>query len=226
MPLLLHIRTEGVNILSNNLLSLSIFFIFDVSKNMKLFKLNHMKTRINISFLILLAVPVIFFTSCNKVKELTAQDVSMNIPRQHFTYTGTLLKTNEVILYSGIIRINLDSICNHYGFSSGIIQNTYFTTLSVTIEQPPDSTFNWLASMRATVSDTPGFLQENEIGSVTNSNPLAQTVFVTLNNVNIRPYLSSPSFYVRVYGVLNGPLPAVTVGMFLDGSIQLRIEPI
>ena len=188
--------------------------------------MNHMKTRVYVSLMVLLAMPLILFTSCNKVKELTAVDVSMKIPTQHFTYTGTGLKTNEVILYSGIIRINLDSVCNYYGFPSGIIQNTYFTYLAVTIESPPDSTFNWLSSMRATVADNPAFTTENEVGSVTNSNPLAKTVVVTLNNVNIRPYLSSPSFYVRVYGVLNGPLPAVTVGMFLNGNVQFRVEPI
>ena len=191
-----------------------------------LIKLNHMKTRIYFSLIMLFAVPLILLTSCNKVKELTAVDVSMKIPTQHFTYSGTGLKTNEVILYSGIIRINLDSIINSYGFSSAIIQNTYLTYLAVTIEQPADSTFNWLSSMRATVSDNAGFTPENEVGSVTNTNPQAKTVVVALNNLNIRPYLSNPSFYIRIYGVLNGPLPAATIGMFLNGTIQIRVEPI
>lgn len=193
---------------------------------MKLIKMRDMKTRLYISVTIMFAMSLILFTSCNKVKELTAVDVSMKIPTQHFTYSGTGLKTNEVILYSGIIRINLDSVCNYYGFSSGVIQNTYFTYLAVTIESPPDSTFNWLSSMRATVSNDASFTTENQVGSVTNTNPLAKTVVVTLNNVNIRPYLSTPSFYVRVYGVLNGPLPAATVGMYLNGNVQFRVEPI
>jgi len=193
---------------------------------MKLIKMNHMKTRLIFSLMMVFAVPLILFTSCNKLKELTAVDVSMKIPTQHFTYTGTGLKTNEVILYSGIIRINLDSLINSYGFSSAVIQNTYITYLSVTIEQPPDATFNWLSSMRATVSTNAGFTPENEVGSVTNTNPQTKTVVVTMNNVNIRPYLSNPSFYIRIYGVLNGPLPAATVGMYLNGNVQLRVEPI
>ncbi len=188
--------------------------------------MNHMKTRLIFSLMMVFAVPLILFTSCNKLKELTAVDVSMKIPTQHFTYTGTGLKTNEVILYSGIIRINLDSLINSYGFSSAVIQNTYITYLSVTIEQPPDATFNWLSSMRATVSTNAGFTPENEVGSVTNTNPQTKTVVVTMNNVNIRPYLSNPSFYIRIYGVLNGPLPAATVGMYLNGNVQLRVEPI
>ncbi len=186
-----------------------------------------MKTRIYIFLLIILAIPLIYLTSCKQAKDLVAFDVTMKLPRQHFTYTGTSLKTSgEVVLYSGLIHVNLDSLLNANGFSSGVIQNTYFTYLAVSIEQPPDSTFHWLNSMRATVSDNANFQPENEVGNVTNTNPAAKTVVVTLNNVNIRPYLSQPSFYVRVYGSLNGPLPAITFGMFLDGSIQLRVEPI
>ena len=186
-----------------------------------------MKTRIYILLFILLAMPLLYLSSCKQAKDLVAFDVNMKLPRQHFSYTGTSLKTsNEVVLYSGLIHINLDSVLNANGFSSGIIQNTYFTYLAVTIEQPPDSTFHWLNSMRATVSANSNFQPENEVGNVTNTDPNAKTVIVTLNNVNIRPYLTQPSFYVRVYGSLNGPLPAVTVGMFLDGSVQFRVEPL
>jgi hypothetical protein len=186
-----------------------------------------MKTRIYIFLFILLTIPFLYLSSCKEAKNLAAFDVSMKMPRQHFTYTGTSLKTtNEVVLYSGIVHINLDSVLNANGFNSGIIQNTYFTYLAVTIEQPPDSTFHWLNTMRATVSSNQNFQPENEIGSVTNIDPNAKTVVVTLNNVNIRPYLTAPSFYVKVYGSLNGPLPAVTVGMFLDGTVQFRVEPL
>jgi len=187
-----------------------------------------MKTRIGIFLMILLAVPaVLLFNSCSKAKELTAVDVSMKIPTTHFTYsTGGIKSSGEVILYSGMVKINLDSILNYYGFSSGIISNTYFTYLAVTIEQPPTATFGWLSSMRATVSDNQNFQPENQVGSVTNSDTTARTVVAVLNNVNIRPYLSKPGFYIRVYGVLRGPLPSATVGMFLDGTVQFRVEPL
>ena len=185
-----------------------------------------MKTRIFISLLILIAVPLVYLTSCNKVKELTSVNVTMKMPRQHFTYSETKLKTGEVILYSGMVTVNLDSILNANGLPSGIIQTTTFTSLSVTINVPADSTFHWLSSMRAVISANQNFDPQNGIGNVTNTDPNAKTVFVTLNNLNIRPYLSQPSFYIRLYAVLNGPLPAVTVGMFLDGTVQLLIAPV
>jgi len=186
-----------------------------------------MKTRIYILLFIFPAISLLYLSSCQEAKNLAAFDVSMKLPRQHFTYAPTSLKTtNEVILYSGVVHINLDSVLNANGFSSGIIQNTYFTYLAVTIEQPPDSTFHWLNSMRATVADNQNFQPENQIGSVTNTDANAKTVIVTLNNVNIRPYLTQPGFYVRVYGSLNGPVPAITFGMYLDGSVQFRVEPL
>jgi len=185
-----------------------------------------MKTRILLSFLILLAIPAVYFTSCSKAKDLASVDVTMKLPRQHFTVKGTNLKTSEIVLYSGSVNINLDSLLNFYGLSSGFIQTTSFSNLSVTIEQPPDSTFHWLQSMRATISSNAQFNPEYEVGSVTNNDPTARTVVITTNNVNIRPYLTSSGFYFRLYAVLNGPLPAVTLGMFLDGTVQLTIAPL
>ena len=184
-----------------------------------------MKTRIYISLMILLAVPMIYFTSCNKIKSLVAFDVTMQMPTQHFTYSGTLLKSTEVVLYAGSVNVNLDSILRAYGFSSGTIQTTTFTTLTITMESPPDSSFHWLSSARATIANN-STATEYQIGSVTNTDPTSKTLNVTLNNLNIRQYLSQSSFYLRVYGVLNGPLPAATVGMFLNGTIKMHVSPL
>ena len=153
-------------------------------------------------------------------------NITLKLPRTHFTYTEPALKSGEVVLYSGLITINLDSVLNAYGFSSGVIQNTYFTNLVVTIEQPPTATLGWLSSMAVTVSDNQTFQPETQIGNVTNTDPNANSVVVTMNNLNIRPYLTKPSFYFRLYGVISGQLPAATVGMFFDGSIQFRVEPL
>ena len=185
-----------------------------------------MKTRSYISILILVAMPLLYFTSCNKIKSLTSFDVTVQMPREHFTYTGPELKAGEIILYSGKVTVNLDSILSANGFSSGSIQTTTITNLTITMESPPDSTFRWLGSARATVADNENFSPETQVASVTNSDPKAKTLNVTVNNVDIRPLLSNPGFWLRVYGVINGPLPALTVGMYIDGSIKLHVSPL
>lgn len=172
-----------------------------------------------------LASAMVCYTSCTKTNDLTAVDVTLKLPRTYFTYTSSELKSAEVILYTGMISLNLDSILNVYGFSAGLIQNTYFTNLTVSIVQPPSATLGWLSSMRATVSDDQTFQAEKQIGSLTNTDPNATSVIVTMNNLNFRPYLTKPGFYLRLYGVPSGQPPAKTLSMFFDGSIQFRVNP-
>ncbi len=170
--------------------------------------------------------PVLFFSSCSKIKELSSFDVSYKIPRQTFTYTPTVYKSGEQLLYSGFITANLDSILSANGLSSGVVGTTTFTKCSITIEQPDSVTFGWLQSARGEISQNADFTPAQEVGYVTNSDPLAKTVHLTLNNTNIRPYLGSRTFYFRIFGVLNGPVPSQWVQMYLDGSLQMHLVPL
>jgi hypothetical protein len=185
-----------------------------------------MKTRILITILTIAVFPVLFFSSCSKLKDLTAIDVSYKIPRQTFIYTPTTLKSGEQLLYSGFITANLDSILSANGLSSGVVGNTIFTKCSITIVQPDSVTFGWLQSARGEISQNAGFIPFQEVGTVTNTDPLAKTVNLTLNNTNIRPYLGAKTFYFRIFGILNGPVPAEWVQMYVDGTLQMHLEPL
>jgi len=185
-----------------------------------------MKTRILLTMLSVIIFPILFFSSCSKLKDLTAIDVSYKIPRQTFTYTPTTFKSGEQLLYSGQIEANLDSILNSYGFSSGVVGNTEFTQCSITIDQPDSVSFSWLQSARGEISLNAGFNPAQEVGTVTVTDPTAKTVNLTTNNTNIRPYLGSRTFYFRVFGTLNGPLPTAWVQMYLEGTLKLHLEPL
>jgi len=185
-----------------------------------------MKMRILFAILSIAVLPVLFLSSCSKLKDLTAIDVSYKIPRQTFTYTPTSFKSGEQLLYSGFITANLDSILSANGLSSGVVGNTMFTKCSITIAQPDTVTFGWLQSARGEISDNAGFTPAQEVGHVTNTDPLAKTVNLTLNNTNIRPYLGAKTFYFRIFGILNGPVPADWVQMYMDGTLQMHLEPL
>ena len=73
-----------------------------------------------------LASAMVCYTSCTKTNDLTAVDVTLKLPRTYFTYTSSELKSAEVILYTGMISLNLDSILNVYGFSAGLIPEHIF----------------------------------------------------------------------------------------------------
>ena len=185
-----------------------------------------MKTLKNIATFILLGISLINLSSCEKVKDLAASDVTLNLPQQHFTFSGSSMKSgDEVVLYSNFVEVNLDSILNAEGISSGSLTATTFTTLSITMEQPVDSTFHWMSSMRAVVSDNENFSPEHEVGNAVNNDPLSKTLTVTLNNTNITQYLTQPSFWLRLYCTPTGPMPSYSIGMFMDGSVKLRITP-
>lgn len=179
----------------------------------------------NIFTFITLAV-LFMLPSCSKFQDLAAFDVSYTIPRTSFTYVPTTVKSEEQLLFSGAVTANLDSIMNANGVSSGIVGETKFTKLTITIAEPEDVTFNWLISARGEISQSADFLSVQEIGYVTNNDPLAKSVVLTLNNVNIRPYLGARLFYVRIYGVVNLPIPSDWIKMYIEGKMVMHIEPL
>ncbi|MEI7663110.1 MAG: hypothetical protein WCK34_12960 [Bacteroidota bacterium] len=185
-----------------------------------------MKTRMLILVFAIAVVPVLFLLSCSKAKDAVAFDYTYKIPRTTFIYTPGIFKSGEQLIYSGTIRANLDSILNANGFSSGVVGTTTFSKCSITLEQPDTLTFSWLGSARGVISATADFNPEQEVGTVTNTDPLAKTVVLTTNNGNIRPYLGSRNFYFRLYGVLNKPLPVAWAQMYLEGQLVMHLQPL
>ncbi|MEI7501082.1 MAG: hypothetical protein WCK84_11630 [Bacteroidota bacterium] len=181
-----------------------------------------MKTRMMLTMLTIAIFPVIFFSSCSK---LLSFNVSYKIPRQTFDYKPTNYKSGEQLLYYGYISANLDSILNANGLSSGVVGNTTVTQCSITIDKPDSVTFGWLQYARGVISQNAESAGE-QVGDVTVTDATAKTVNLTLNNTNIRPYLGSKTFYFRIFGVLNGAVPVTWVQMYIDGTLQMRLEPL
>ena len=176
--------------------------------------------------IVALLIPIFHFSSCNKVKQITAFDILYTLPTTSFIYTPTAMKSGEELLYSGAIEANLDSILTANGFSPGVVGNSQFVQCTITILEPSDETFGWLHSARGEISENAGFSPAQEVGSVMNTDPNAKTVVLVLNNTNIRPYLGSTFFYFRIYGVLNGPVPSEWVEMGIDGKLRMHLEPL
>jgi len=186
-----------------------------------------MKTRTFIAISIAALMPLFFFSTCNSIKELVAFDVIYTLPPTTFTYIPSAMKGGgEELLFSGAIEANLDSILNANGFSAGVVGNTQFIECTVSIAQPSALTFGWLGSARGEISDNPEFSLASEIGSVVNNDPNATSVVLLVNNTNIRPYLGAQFFYFRVFGVLNGPLPAEFVDLVVEGKLLMHLEPL
>ncbi len=175
---------------------------------------------------ILVAPSLLYFYSCNKIKELAVIDVTYKLPKISFHYVPVLLKTGEVELYSGSIKINLDSLLNHYGLSAGTLESVAFSNFSITITAPSNANFDWLTSANALVSQNSSFQPNSIIATVENPGSGNKTVVLTTNNTNIVPYLNSTQFYLKVTATTTGTIPYEWIDMYLNSTLQLVIQPI
>lgn len=186
-----------------------------------------MKTRLSLITSMAILFPVLYFSSCNNIKELAAFDVIYTLPPTSFTYVPSAFKGGgEELLFSDAIEANLDSILEANGFSTGVVGNTQFIECTVSIAQPSELTFGWLQSARGEISSNADFSPAYEIGSVVNNDPNATTVVLLVNNTNIRPFLGSKFFYFRVFGVLSGPVPSEFVELVVEGKLLMHLEPL
>jgi hypothetical protein len=183
-----------------------------------------MKTKILALIILVGMTPFIFLSSCSKIKELTKVDITYSLPRTNFTYTPVTLKSDEVILYSDFVRINVDSLLRANGISSGSIENPQFAQFSITIKSPLEANFAWLQVARAVVSSNSGFTAPVQIGSANNAGGTGKTVNLTVNSSNI-PF-GSNGFYLRIYATLTGAVPYQYLQMYFDGELKLTLAPL
>ncbi len=185
-----------------------------------------MKTMKIFSLSLVAAMMVFFFPSCKEVKDAASINISYNLPKISFIYYKPQLKATEVLLYAGMVRINLDSALNANGLSSGVVGSTYLTIFTLTIDDPPSANFNWLQSARTQFAQDAGFTTAVDVASAVNSDPNSKVLTMTTNNVNIRSYLGNTSFYMRVYATMNGPLPYDWIGLYITSQLKMTLQPL
>ncbi|TSA28854.1 MAG: hypothetical protein D4R67_03100 [Bacteroidetes bacterium] len=186
-----------------------------------------MRTIVNRFLIAGILATLMIHSSCDRIKTLAAFDVIYTLPTTTYTYTPANLKGGgEELLFSGAIEANLDSILAANGFDAGVVGNTQFIECTISIVQPSAMTFGWLQSARGEISGNSDFTPASEVGSVYNDDPAATTVVLMVNSLNIRPYLGAHFFYFRVFGVLNGPLPAEWVELAINGKLLMHLQPL
>ena len=183
------------------------------------------KTKALLALLAFAAIIMVSDNSCSTVKKYAAFDVTYNLPKASFKYPSGILKSGEVILYSGQNNINLDSLLMAHDIPSGWIASASFSQFSITITAPPEANFGWLQSARAIASSDAGFNPNVELGNVANNDSTAKTVNLTLNNLELQPYIHKTIFYYEVLGTLRYT-PSFQITMDLISQLKLHIEPL
>jgi hypothetical protein len=173
-----------------------------------------------------LAFSAIGFHSCSKAKDLTAFDVTCNLPKIYLNYPPRGNPRSEVTLYTGKVKIPLDSLLTANHIPSGVIASAYLSRLAMVITNPPEATFNWLTAIRIIGSADSTFQQVTQIGSATGIDPGARTIEMTLDKVDLKPIIRTDTYFLRVLATLSGQVPASTVSMYIDSQVKLHIEPL
>ncbi len=196
-----------------------------------------MKNKTFLFAVLIAAIPFLFLTqSCDKVKDeinkVASFDVSMDLPDQYFVLDSNDYKSGKALLEEKVftqfyISVNLDSIFEANGISTGLISEGVFTNVTVLLDNPVEGVnFDFVNSMRVTVSETADFSSETLIASTGTIGDGSTSVTFNLETVNILNYLNQSDFYMRLYGDQDSPLPVALLPMLLQSGISFTVEPL
>jgi hypothetical protein len=183
-----------------------------------------MNTRLFLFICTIGLIPAVFLQSCSKDAEQASVDIKYTPARIYFSYTPLTLKASEVILYSGFVKVNLDSLLSANGISIGSVENPMFTKFSVTITSPQEANFAWLQAARAVISDNIPDSWLGEIGDVVNGGGTGKTIILQMH-YNIISF-GVKGFSLTVYATLTGPVPYQWLQMYIDSELKMTLNPI
>ena len=183
-----------------------------------------MNNRLFLFFYTIGLIPAVFLHSCSKDAEQASVDIKYTPARTYFTYTPLTIKASEVILYSGFVRVNIDSLLSANGILIGSVENPRFTKFSISIASPQEANFTWLQSARAVVSDNIPDPYLVEIGDVVNGGGTGKTIILQMNYNKI--YFGINGFSLTAYATLTGPVPYQWLQMYIDSELKMTLNPI
>jgi len=186
-----------------------------------------MKTKIILALIAIAVIPVLL-TSCDKVGGSAAVKVKYPMQQMNFKYQTTAQKSvaTELLLYQTQVNINIDSLIAKY-LPGGILGNTAFDTLWITIPATDTANFAWLASARVVVASDSIFTNPLPIGNVTNNDSTSNSKLLVLhlNQTNIQPLLGTKGFWFRLYADTRHAIPYAWIEMQINSGLTVTINP-
>ena len=189
-----------------------------------------MKTRSKLSSklsLLLFAAMGIFllaFCSCGKRTQVISYYFEYSVPSIYFNYPSNKSGLEEVTLYSGKIKIPLDSILssNHI---NGEIKSATIIKMSMAITDPPDSTFDWLSLVRITGCADSTFVPSTDLVSAGIIDPKEKTIHFS-SYIDLTPVLLKEGFFIKLLVTPTVKVPSSSIRMYLNTKIALFVRPL
>jgi hypothetical protein len=129
----------------------------------------------------------------------------------------------EVTLYSGEIKIPLDSILssNHI---NGEIKSATIIKMSMVITDPPDSTFDWLSFVRIIGCADSTFVPSTTLASQGIIDPKEKTIHFGYRDLT--PVLLKESYFMKLLVTPTVKVPSSSMRMYLNTKIALWVRPL
>lgn len=183
--------------------------------------------KITVTFVLLISLvsTSVFFTSCDKAKELAKFDVKMTLPTVSVPITAAEKSglTEQYFQFSQYV--NVDSIKAAHGLSTLELENGTVTGAVLNITAPEGANLAFLNSARVTLFTSAN--NELQIGHTGTVNATATSVQLILDVADITPFLSNQVFSGRLYYDVNYLLlPAPTVLLGLANTVQFTVSPL
>lgn len=133
-------------------------------------------------------------------------------------------KSSEKLLFESQVSINLDSLIKAYGGDPEIIKKGQLKSVTVKILEPANLNFNFITSLRVNIQR----LGQNAVDVATAQNSTLgsrELTFVINQSQDALDYLKQgSSFFVRLYGIKNAPMPVRTGRLSLKLSWELSVK--
>lgn len=185
-----------------------------------------MKIKIFILFIFLSIAPfLLFFQSCQKIKNLAKFDLTLKMP----TVTVPVLKTDVTNPaeqhFDFPLYINIDSIKSAHNLGNLTLENGRLAEAKITITSPSTATLVFLNSARIALF-TP-VITESQVAHTGTIDPNANSTQMILDEADISPILENQHFIGRFYYVVdNAAIPAPIVYVELTSSVKFTVSPL
>ena len=186
-----------------------------------------MKTRSKLSILLFAAMGIFLlaFCSCGKRTQVISYYFEYTVPNIYFNYPSNRSGLEEVTLYSGGIKIPLDSLLSSNHFYHGEIESAKIIKMSMVITDPPDSTFDWLSLVRIIGCADSTFVPSTDLVSAGIIDPKEKTIHFS-SYIDLTPVLLKEGFFIKLLVTPTGKVPSSSMRMYLSSKIALVVRPL
>lgn len=176
--------------------------------------------------IVLFALVAFSFTSCEEMaQDVSGVTVKVPIDRIVFNPQNNRVSSDfsEENYYQKEIDFDVDSLLDANGVN--YLQKAELANLFLGVVRPENLSLSFLSSARVSVSKFEDFRQETIVAESENFNVSENEVEFMIHDVDVRSYLKSDVFYIRIYCDMNHSTQIEeATKLYVDGTLKVKME--